>query len=255
MNNFETIRPFIFIVLFVLFVSLEFIIPKRKRSLSKRNTTNVIIFIAGIALLRIIFPLGLAVAAYHFRENQMGLVKLFELPIIVQTIITCIIFDFFIYWQHRFSHTIPFFWRFHRIHHSDTEMDISTGIRFHPGEILMSGVYKIALIFIFTPSVTAYLIYETLLSGFALFNHSNIKVTKRLDKWLRILLATPDFHTPHHSPVKRRTNSNFGNVLSIWDYLFKTYDSEENAEFGLDNESSEDSRSLPHLLTGPFGKN
>lgn len=252
MNSFETIRPYFFVGIFVFFALLEFIIPKRVRRLSKRNTVNIILFAAGIIILRIVFPLGLAKVADHIISNEWGLLQLHNLSFWPQIIITLLIFDFFIYWQHRFSHSIPFFWRFHHVHHSDKEMDMTTGIRFHPGEIFFSGLYKVALLFIFSPGVIAYLIYETCLSAFALFNHSNIGLPKKLDTALRAVLATPDFHSPHHSPERKYTDSNFGNILSFWDYLFKTYTPIANSEYGLSDEDGNNAKNTFHLLKRPF---
>lgn len=252
MNDIETFRPYFFIVLFIFFSVLEIVLPKRSRKLSKRNIVNIILFISGIIILRLVFPLGLAKVADHIGNNNLGLIKLNTLGFGLQMFATLFIFDFFIYWQHRFSHSIPLFWRFHHIHHSDREMDMTTGIRFHPGEIFFSGLYKIALLFIFSPGVIAYLIYETCLSAFALFNHSNIKMPKSIEKYARLVLATPDFHSPHHSPIKKFTNSNYGNILSIWDYLFKTYTPIENSEYGLEDESKNNAKNFFHLLKRPF---
>ena len=252
MNSFETIRPYIFVALFIGFALLETIFPERKRSFSKRNWTNVILFFSGIAILRVVFPLGLAMVANFVIENDYGIMSLYKLPAVIEIPIVLLVFDFFIYWQHRFSHSIPFFWRFHHIHHSDRMMDLTTGIRFHPGEIFLSGLYKIVLIFLFSPNIIAYLLYETFLSAFALFNHSNIRIPKTLDRYLRYIFATPSFHLPHHSPIRKRTNSNYGNILSIWDYIFKTYDDGYNETFGLKDESEENSKRIAHLLQRPF---
>ncbi len=248
----ESFRPYFFVILLLLFLCLELIVPKRAKSTLKRKGANIILFASGIALMRFIFPLGLSFFAELIIDKDIGFLNFYNLPMMIGPILTILLFDFSIYWQHRFSHNIPLLWRFHHVHHSDRAMDTTSALRFHPGEIFLSGLYKLLLILIIAPSVEVYLIYESLLGGFALFNHSNIRIHSSLESWLKKVLATPDFHSPHHSPDKKLTNSNYGNILSIWDYIFKTYEASGSQTYGLQDESPHNSEKIGHLLKKPF---
>ena len=131
--------------------------------------------------------------------------------------------DLMIYLQHVVLHMIPFFWRFHKVHHSDLDLDVSSGFRFHPLEILGSMIYKLGLVAALGPSVMTVVVFEAILSGMAQFTHSNIKLPLGLDRTLRWLFVTPDMHRIHHSVEVAETNSNYGFNLSIWDRLLGTY--------------------------------
>ena len=250
----ENFRPYIFLALFSLFFVLEFMIPKRSNSYRKRKISNFIIFISGLILMKIIFPLGLGAFANYTEKMGLAFISLSSLPLLIEILAVIFIFDFCIYWQHRASHVIPILWRFHHTHHSDKSMDLTTALRFHPLEIFLSGLYKIFLILLLSPRHETYLLYESMLGGFALFNHSNIELPYKLDKILRKLIATPDFHSPHHSPKKELTNSNYGNILSLWDYLFNSYSSSKNQIYGLDDTSDDDSSKAFRLIQRPFLK-
>ena len=125
--------------------------------------------------------------------------------------------------QHWVTHKVPLFWRFHRVHHADRDMDVTTGFRFHPVEILASMGLKIALVYLLGPSALAVLVFEILLSGTALFNHANLALPGSLDRMLRLVLVTPDMHRVHHSIHRDEHDSNYGFALSLWDRLFRTY--------------------------------
>jgi sterol desaturase/sphingolipid hydroxylase (fatty acid hydroxylase superfamily) len=131
-------------------------------------------------------------------------------------------------------------------------MDLTTALRFHPLEILFSGMYKLFFVFLIGPRLETFLIYEIILSSMAIFNHSNIKLPNQLEKLLVLFIVTPRFHTPHHSPIKKLTNSNYGNFLSIWDRVFKSYTPIVNKEFGIDEMSKLESNTLSKLFTIPF---
>ncbi|MCT4641085.1 MAG: sterol desaturase family protein [Bacteriovoracaceae bacterium] len=177
--------------------------------------------------------MGIAQTIEIFNAKKITLINLGSAYSPISVIATIIIFDFFIYLQHVLSHKINFLWRFHKVHHSDREMGTTSGFRFHPIEIIMSGFYKVALIFIFRPSVEGYIIYEITLSSFALFNHSNIRINSKLDKLLKIFLVTPSFHFPHHDTEHKNMNSNYGNIFSTWDKLFRTYTTNKVSSFGI----------------------
>ena len=239
--NLAEIRIPLFIALTGILLAWELKRPVYKRSYSHRMWHNYVLLGLSAFLLKISFPAGLAIIVsktpplpWHLRQLPMWL----ELPL------TIIAFDFAIYWQHRFAHQWNWLWQFHSVHHSDKSLDFSSAARFHPGEILISGFYKLLLISIIGPSAVGFLLYEILLSSFALFNHSNISIPKAIDQKLRLLFVTPEMHYPHHSPNKTFTNQNYGNILSIWDRLFKTYTTYENREFGLDDFSGDDFKQI-----------
>ena len=146
----------------------------------------------------------------------------------VEFILSILILDFAIWFQHVVTHKIPFLWRVHQVHHSDPEFDVSTAIRFHPIEIVLSMLFKVGLVYLLGPSALAVLIFEILLNASAMFNHANIKIPPKLEKFLRLFIVTPDMHRIHHSSDRSEHDTNYGFALSIWDKLFGTYKVEPN---------------------------
>jgi sterol desaturase/sphingolipid hydroxylase (fatty acid hydroxylase superfamily) len=138
-------------------------------------------------------------------------------------IASVMILDLAIYLQHVLFHAVPLFWRLHRMHHADLEFDVTTGVRFHPFEILLSMGIKLAVVGALGPPAVAVLVFEVLLNATSMFSHGNERVTPRLDGLLRWLVVTPDMHRVHHSILPHETNSNFGFNLPWWDRLFGTY--------------------------------
>jgi sterol desaturase/sphingolipid hydroxylase (fatty acid hydroxylase superfamily) len=155
------------------------------------------------------------------------------------------------------THMIPFFWRFHIVHHSDLDLDVSSGLRFHPIEIMGSMLFKIGLVFALGPAPIAMVIFEAVLNGMAQFSHSNITLPEKLDRWLRFVIVTPDMHRIHHSVEKKETNSNFGFNLSIWDRFLGTYIQDAKREqpkiiIGVDQFRTSEEVSFKNLLLMPF---
>jgi len=204
--------------------------------------------------MKIAFPFGLIGLAQSFQMPHEYLFELYQLNPIVSFILTILIFDLAIYWQHRVFHLIPYLWRFHEIHHCDKEMDLTTALRFHPGEILISALYKSLLIFLFRPSVEAYIVYEIILVSMALFNHANIKISPKFDKYLRLLVVTPNMHYTHHSVENRLMNLNFGNAFSFWDRIFISYTIERETKegFGIKGIDQKKASSVLEQLKSPF---
>jgi sterol desaturase/sphingolipid hydroxylase (fatty acid hydroxylase superfamily) len=137
--------------------------------------------------------------------------------------LTLLLLDLAIYVQHVLTHAVPALWRLHRVHHTDLDLDVTTGVRFHPFEILLSVLYKIALVVALGAHPLAVLIFEVLLNGSSLFNHANVRLPAMLERWLRLIWVTPEMHRVHHSVLRRETDSNYGSCLSLWDRLFGTY--------------------------------
>ena len=258
----KTIRLSISLGLLVLFAIVEIIIPRKKRTLPrlKRWWTNLSMIAIDTVLIRLIFP-GAAVGfALLMANKNFGLFNVLQLPITLEIILAILLLDFSIWLQHVIFHRVDVFWRFHRVHHADPDLDVTSGNRFHPLEIVFSMLYKYLWILILGPSVGAVIIFEVILNGFALFNHANIKLPLALDRFLRWMVVTPEMHRIHHSVISSEHNSNFGFNLSIWDRIFKTYTDQASApqeemKIGLDNFSTpKENSTLWGALTIPFVK-
>ena len=175
------------------------------------------------ALVRLLFPVvavGLAVMA---AENGWGLFNIVDVPGWVAVLVSLLVLDLAIYLQHVMFHAVPALWRLHRMHHADLEFDVTTGLRFHPVEILLSMAIKLAVVMALGPPAVAVLVFEVLLNGSAMFNHSNVRLPERVDALLRLVIVTPDMHRVHHSILPSETNSNFGFNVPWWDRLLGTY--------------------------------
>jgi sterol desaturase/sphingolipid hydroxylase (fatty acid hydroxylase superfamily) len=221
----DQIRLSIFLGVLVLMLVLESLIPRHPTVDSKPRRLAINFSLTGfnVFLIRLL-PGGAAVGLAEFAGQQgWGLLNYLDWPVAVEMAVGIVFLDLMIYIQHVVLHMIPFFWRFHRVHHSDLDLDVSSGFRFHPLEILGSMIYKLGLVAALGPSVMTVVVFEAILNGMAQFNHSNIKLPLGLDRVLRSLLVTPDMHRIHHSVEVNETNSNYGFNLSIWDRLLGTY--------------------------------
>lgn len=219
------IRFAIFLGVFFLMLVLEALLPRHPLVDSKLRRLGINLGLVGvnIVFVRLVFGAAAVGAAQFAGQQGWGLLNYWNLPSGVELLITVIFLDMMIYIQHVVVHMIPFFWRFHRVHHSDLDLDVSSGLRFHPIEILASMLFKIGLIFSLGPTPMAVLVFEAILNGMALFSHSNFKLPLWLDEKLRWVIVTPDMHRIHHSIVVQETNSNYGFNLSIWDRMLGTY--------------------------------
>ncbi len=180
------------------------------------STTNALI-------LRIFFMSGAIGAALLAQSKGWGLLNLTVWPEWVELVVAILVLDLVVYGQHVLFHTIPMLWCLHKVHHSDIELDVTTGVRFHPGEIIISMFIKIGTILVIGASPSTVLIFEVLLNATAMFNHSNVRMPLRLDRMLRWIVVTPDMHCIHHSVITEETDRNFGFNLSVWDRVFGTY--------------------------------
>jgi sterol desaturase/sphingolipid hydroxylase (fatty acid hydroxylase superfamily) len=210
---------------FVVMAVWEFIVPRRKQAIGRgrRWPNNLGVVVVNTLLVRIIFPttaVGLALLA---EARGFGLFNVVALPIWVGLVASVVMLDLAIYLQHVLFHAVPALWRLHRMHHADLEFDVSTGLRFHPIEILLSMLIKFAVVAALGAPALAVLIFEVLLNATSMFNHGNVRIPSSIDRVLRWLVVTPDMHRVHHSILARETNSNFGFNLPWWDRLFGTY--------------------------------
>jgi len=219
------IRLSVFIAIFTAMALWEIIAPKRELTQSKsmRWLNNISIVVINSIVIRLLFPAAAVGMAILVEEKQWGLLKWVELPEIAEIIVGVLILDLIIYGQHVVVHHVPLLWRFHRMHHADLDLDVTSGARFHPVEIIFSMLVKFLFIVLLGPSIVAVFIFEVVLNGAAVFNHSNVQMPAKLDKVLRWFIVTPDMHRIHHSIIVRETNSNYGFNFPWWDRLFGTY--------------------------------
>ena len=219
------IRLSFFIGIFILMALWEVKAPRRELSVSKllRWSNNLGLVVLNSLLLRLVFPIAAVGVAAYCATNGWGVLHLYEIPLWIAIIIAVVVMDLVIYLQHVLVHAVPTLWRLHRVHHADLDYDVTTGARFHPLEIIFSMLIKFSVIIVLGAPVVAVIIFEVILNGMAMFNHGNVGLSPRLDKFLRYFIVTPDMHRVHHSTEDNEANSNFGFNLSIWDRLFGTY--------------------------------
>lgn len=224
-HNELTIKLAVFFGIFFLMAVWEKLAPCRVLTVSKnlRWTNNLGLVLLNSIVLRLVFPAGGVGVAVFVQQQGWGLLNYYQIPPLASIAISVVVMDFIIYLQHIMMHAVPVFWRVHRAHHADLDYDLTTGIRFHPIEIILSMLIKAAVILLLGPPVLAVVLFEVLLNGAAMFNHSNIQLPGRLDRMLRCFLVTPDMHRVHHSIKEDEANSNFGFNLSWWDRLLGTY--------------------------------
>ena len=253
------IRLTAFFGIFAVMAVLEFFWPRRRQVIGRlrRWPNNIAISVLNSLLLRFLIPTAAVGLAWIASDNGWGLLNLVALPVAFEVVFGVLLLDLAIYFQHRIFHAVPILWRLHRMHHSDLEIDVTTGARFHPLEILLSMGIKMILVLLLGPSALAVLLFEVLLNGSSMFNHANVRIPLALDKVLRVLLVTPDMHRVHHSIISNETNSNFGFCLSVWDRIFKSYKAQphkghEGMTIGLEIFRNPAEHRLDKLLVQPF---
>lgn len=260
MQTLEFWRLGIFVGLLALFMLLEIAWPRHKRSIprSQRWPANLGLILVNGLCLKLLFPITTLALASWTQHQQWGLFNQLNLSAAIAVPLCVILLDLAIYWQHRLFHSLPWLWRIHRMHHVDPDYDVSLGLRFHPIEIALSMLIKLSLITLLGVPVLAVFLFEVILNGMAMFNHSNLKLPLKLDAFLRKLLVTPDMHRVHHSQRYHEHNANYGFNLAVWDRLFHSYvaqpqDGHSQLKFGLSHwPNAKDNRQLKGLLSLPF---
>ncbi len=225
-SDYESIiRLSFFFGIFTLMACWETRQPRRTLTIDRflRWKHNLSLVILNTLLLRFVFPTTAVGVAVFAHVNGWGLLNYVSAHPLITIPISIMLLDCIIYLQHVMMHAVPLFWRLHQVHHADLDFDVTTGFRFHPIEILVSMLIKFCAIITLGPPIVAVIIFEVLLNGTAMFNHSNIRIPKHIDRWLRLILVTPDMHRVHHSTLPKEANSNFGFNLPWWDRLFGTY--------------------------------
>jgi len=256
-----SIRLIFFCAILALMMVWEFATPRRTLSVGRlgRWTSNLGIVTLNSVAIRLIFPIAAVGVAAIAADRGWGLLNAVSLPRWMAVVVAVVILDLAIYTQHLAFHKVPILWRLHRMHHTDVDIDTTTGIRFHPLEIALSMAIKMAVIVILGAPPVAVIIFEVLLNATSLFNHGNVQLSGRIDRVLRRIVVTPDFHRVHHSVHRDETDSNYGFNLPVWDYLFKTYraqprDGHGDMKIGLEIFRKPVQGRLDQLLIQPFLK-
>lgn len=255
----QTIRLAFFFGVLAVVAAGEIIAPRRPLSDSKRRRwgTNLSLVVIDATIVRLLVPVLPVAMALMAQERGWGILNIITLPLWIKVALAIVILDFVIYLQHALFHFLPTLWRLHRMHHTDLDIDVTTGNRFHPVEILISVGIKLAAVAFIGAPATAVVAFEVVLNAMSQFNHGNIHIPPTVDRWLRLAVVTPDMHRVHHSVIVRETNSNFGFNLPWWDRLFGTYRAQPELghtamSIGLKEFRDPEQLTLARLLIQPF---
>jgi sterol desaturase/sphingolipid hydroxylase (fatty acid hydroxylase superfamily) len=226
---------------------------KRKRL--QHTVINLIFGIGNGIITKVLFAV-ITVGVVQWAMNRgVGLLRIISFPLFIQGVIAFLLFDLWMYWWHRFNHEYKFLWNFHSMHHTDTEMDASTALRFHPGEKIISALLMLLVFLVLGLDRNAFYIYSFVVSPIILFHHSNIALPEIIDRFLRYFIVTPNMHRVHHSKNRRETDSNYSTVFSVWDRIFGTYkevDDYRSIILGLETMRETWWQSMPGMLLTPL---
>ena len=221
----ETLKLILLGTLYLLLFIIEHYAPffKNRQQHIQHSARNLTLAAANVLISTVIYIIILKHIGDWTLQNKVGLLNFLTLPTIYSFLLAFILIDLWQYIWHRLNHQVTFLWKFHQVHHADKEMDASTGLRFHPIEIIYSNIARLAVIPIIGIQLDHLLMYEAILLPVILFHHSNINLSEQIDRWLRIVTVTPHMHRLHHSDIKSETDSNYASVFSVWDRLFNSY--------------------------------
>lgn len=244
---------------FALFALLELVVPFReaRQSKGRRWLTNLALFMIDTLAVRLLLPVAMVGTAGVAAAKGWGLFNIVDAPAWLAFVITLLVLDLALYAQHWATHNVPILWRFHRVHHSDRDFDVSTAARFHPVEIVLSMVWKIGVVMALGAPALAVFMFEVGFAVWTLWGHSNLALPQRADRLMRKAFVTPDMHRIHHSARIPETNSNYGTVLSVWDRLCSTYCAiaskpQRDMTIGLDEWQDDSPARLGFSLMLPF---
>lgn len=257
------VRIAAFLAIFAALAAFELWSPRLEREelrgalKSRRWATNLSLLVLSSLVLRVVFPAAAVGAALWAQSHGWGVLRLLGLGPAVAGAVAFVALDFAVWLEHVASHKIPLLWRIHRVHHVDQAVDVTTGLRFHPFEILVSMLWKATVVVALGPPVVAVLVFEIVLNAGAMFSHANLRLPGRLDGLLRAVVVTPDMHRVHHSVVPAETDSNYGFNFVFWDRLFGTYRErpgrgQEAVEMGLAEWRGGEAARLGWSLAMPF---
>lgn len=244
---------------FLVFAAIELVVPFRRLSQPKpqRWFTNLALFALDTLALRLLVPGAMVGAALWATTKGWGLLNMLSLPPWLAVVLAVVVLDLALWVQHWATHRVPVLWRMHRVHHADRDFDVTTAARFHPFEIVLSMLYKMAVVVALGAPVLGVFLFEVLFTAATLFNHSNIRLPRRAEGAVRGVLVTPDMHRIHHSARVPEANSNYGTLLPWWDRLLGTYvaepqDGQAGLTIGLTRWQDERPRRLGFSLRMPF---
>ena len=255
--NASLIRALLFWGGVLFFLVIELLVPYRVSTVSKvkRWINNIALTAFNSLILQLVFAGAVVRTAMYVTTHQLGVLNMVALPSWIKLLATVAFMDFMLYIWHLLNHEVPFLWRFHRVHHSDLNMDVSTATRFHIGELAMSAVIKISLVFFLGASLLGVLIFESVLVLCAQFHHSSLKVPGWLEAVFWILFVPPSMHRIHHSVVIKERNTNYGTIFSTWDRWLGTLltdIAQQKIRIGVGAYQKPDKLNLHHLLAMPF---
>lgn len=241
------------------FFVLENLFPlfQSRKGVLRHGTMNLAIALLNGLLGYFIFSDWIQMEMHWIQKNIYGIFNLFHLEGAVKLILAFIVFDGWMYVWHRLNHEVPFFWKFHQMHHTDTQMDASTALRFHCVEITLSMLLRLGIFFLLGMGWKEFLLYESAILPVIIFHHSNIALPEKWDRILRLLIVTPNMHRVHHSQEKAETNSNYSTFFSFWDRMFGSMRTRPENEiqsiiFGLDYFRQPKWQTIPGMLKTPF---
>ena len=253
----QTVKPIAAAVALGALWFLEALIPmfEGRRDRARHYGANLVLGVANALVASALFAGAVLYVTAWAATAGFGLLHLTPLAGLSATLVAILLLDCWQYWWHRMNHEIPLLWRFHAVHHADKDLDASSGLRFHTGEIILSSVARLAVLPLLGLTIGQVLIYETILLPVILFHHSNARVPESLDRSLRWLIVTPWMHWVHHSDYQPETDSNYSSVLSVWDRLFGSFrlvPDPTALTLGLEDSGASDWRTLKGMLLMPF---
>ncbi len=257
-NNEAWFRLGAFAVVLGLMLLWEALNPRRTPLLGwNRRLNNLALVSLDVLAVRFLIPIATVTVAEISMARGWGLFNIVDAGFWPSFVLSFLLMDLVIYGQHVITHKIPLLWRIHRLHHTDLDFDVTTALRFHPFEIILSMFVKFFFIALFGAPVVAVIVFEIILNISSMFNHSNIRIPANIDRLLRFFIVTPDMHRVHHSVIKVETNSNYGFNIPWWDYIFSTYRAQPSAghtkmKIGLNEFQGDKVVFLHWLLLQPF---
>ncbi len=255
--EFLTLKPVIAAAMLAVLWTLEGVAPlfPGRRQRWSHALANVGLGLLNAAVASAIFAAATLAVSEGARGAGFGLLHWLAAPPWLSWVFAIVLFDAWMYGWHRLNHAVPVLWRFHSVHHSDEELDVTSALRFHTGEIVLSSAARLAVVPLLGMTITQLLVYEMILLPIILFHHSNVRVPRRLDRALRAVIVTPWMHWVHHSRERPETDSNFSSVLSVWDRAFRTFrlrTDPSTIDLGLGGYHRSRWRTLPGMLASPF---
>ena len=255
----STIRLLLFSGGVVFFLALELLVPYRDSSVSKwkRWVNNLALTFFNSFLLQLIFSSAIITTAVYAQTHKLGILSMLEVPSWIKILVTVVFMDFMLYVWHLLNHEVPLLWRFHRVHHSDLNMDVSTATRFHIGELAISAIIKICIIFFLGASYAGVLIFESAVVLCTQFHHSSLKVPKWFETAWWIFFVPPSMHRTHHSVIIKERDTNYGAIFSVWDRILGTLLTNVDQikiRIGVGAYTKPDKLYFHHLLVMPFAK-